>query len=266
MPTIELADIRVHFQRKGSGERLLFFPDSILTSSAYQNEIDHFSKRFEVITFDYPGTGKSTHERKYPDEQLVDYWGFWADLACHLLMALEIKRCFVIGVAGGALTALHFAGKQAQLHQIRTQGLILDSFLANWDTRTLHRWLDVREHFYVRNQENLLRQHGEDWRQVVDADTIFLRQLADHGGYVIPVSILNNVPCPTFLTGHQEDPVLPGLAEEYAHLSALIPDCSLYLSSKSNHPYIERPFMWSDTRTFRRLTDGFFSKVKDKPE
>ena len=26
--------------------------------------------------------------------------------------------------------------------------------------------------------------HGEDWRQVVDADTLYLRGMADRGGYV----------------------------------------------------------------------------------
>jgi hypothetical protein len=35
----------------------------------------------------------------------------------------------------------------------------LDSFLADWDGRTLHRWLDVREHFYVRNEKSLQEQH-----------------------------------------------------------------------------------------------------------
>jgi len=53
---------------------------------------------------------------------------------------------------GGALPALQFCGKQAIQHHIRVKGLIGDSFLADMDKRTLHRWLDVREHFYVRNK------------------------------------------------------------------------------------------------------------------
>jgi pimeloyl-ACP methyl ester carboxylesterase len=139
MPFAEIADIKIFYTKKGTGQPLIIFPDNHLSSRAYQNEIDHFSKRFTVIAFDYPTTGQSTHEVKYPDEREVDYWGFWADLACHLLIELKINHCFALGVGGGALTGLHFAGKQAQDHQITVQALILDSFLPEMDQRTLHR-------------------------------------------------------------------------------------------------------------------------------
>lgn len=257
MPFVEIGDINVFYSRTGSGERLFLFPDNHLSSLAYQNEINYFSSQFEVIGFDYPPMGKSTHEVKYPDEREYDYWGFWADLACHLLIDLEIDRCFVLGVGGGAVTALHFAGKQAPQHKLHLQGLILDSFLADWDIRTLHRWLDVREHFYVRNKKPLQEQHGENWRQVLDEDTRFLRQLANRGGYAVPDHIINAVGCPTLLTGHLQDTILPGLAGEYARISSLIPDCSLFLSAKANHPYLERPFMWTDPESFQTIVNLF---------
>jgi pimeloyl-ACP methyl ester carboxylesterase len=260
MPFIDIGDIKIYYSITGSGDRLLLFPDNHLSSSAYQDDIAYFSTRFEVITFDYPFTGRSSHEVKYPDEREVDYWGFWADLACHLLIELEIDRCLALGVGGGALTALHFAGKQAPQHNLHVQGLILDSFLADWDARTMHRWLDVREHFYVRNEKTLQEQHGENWRQVLGEDTRFLRQLADQGGYAVPDPILNAIACPTLLTGHLQDTTLPGLAGEYARISSLIPNCSLFLSAKPNHPYLERPFMWTDPETFRTVVSLFLNK------
>ena len=262
MPLINIADIKVYYNRVGSGERLILFPDNLLTSQAYQNEVAHFSQNFEVVTFDYPTTGRSSHAVLYPDEREVDYWGFWADLGCHLLNELKIEACYVLGVNGGALSALHFAGKQAALHNITPLGLVADSFLADFDSRTLHRWLDVREHFYVRNEKSLASQHGEDWRQVVDEDTRFLRRLADHGGYAVPDSILNAIPCPTLLTGYLADPTLPGIAHEYARLSGLIPDCSLFLSANANHPYLERPYMWTDPEGFRGITDLFLDRIR----
>lgn len=261
MPIINIADIELFYTREGSGESFIIFPDNHLSSLAYKNDIDHFAKHFEVIAFDYPTTGKSTHQVKYPDERLVDYWGFWADIACHLLLDLNIYRCYALGVGGGALTALHFAGKQAKQHKISLHGLVVDSFLADLDTRTLHRWLDVREHFYVRNEKSLLEQHGKEWQTVLDEDTKFLRTLADHGGYGIPDNILNAINCPTLLTGHLQDPSLPGLAEEYARISKIIPDCSIFLSAKSYHPHIERPFMWTDPESFRLVTDHFLDRI-----
>lgn len=264
MPTVNIADIEIFYNKKGSGDSFLIFPDNHLTSLAYKKEIDHFANRFEVIVFDYPTTGKSTHQVMYPDEREVDYWGFWADLACHLLNELKINKCIALGVGGGALTALHFAGKQAPQHEISLQRLILDSFLADWDTRSLHRWLDLREHFYVRNEKSLLEQHGEDWRSVVDEDTKFLRTLADKGGYCVPDNILNRVTCPTLLTGHLGDPTLPALAEEYARISAIIPQCSIFLADKESHPYIERPFMWTDPESFRLISDHFLDRNLSK--
>ena len=264
MPTKSIAGIEIFYTKTGSGDPMVIFPDNHLTSLAYTKEIDHFSNSFEVIAFDYPTTGKSTHQVMYPDEREVDYWGFWGDLACHLLIELDIRKCFALGVAGGSLTALHFAGKQAPQHGIALQGLILDSFLADWDTRTLHRWLDVREHFYVRNEKSLLEQHGEDWRRVVDEDTKFLRMLADRGGYCVAENFLNAITCPTLLTGHLNDPTLPALAHEYARISKIIPECSIFMASKGSHPYIERPFMWTDPETFRLITDHFLENIPKK--
>jgi pimeloyl-ACP methyl ester carboxylesterase len=260
MPFVDIADIQIYYSRTGTGDQLVLFPDNHLSSLAYQDDIEHFSSHFEVVAFDYPTMGQSTHAVNYPDEREVDYWGFWADLACHLLIELAVDRCFALGVGGGALTALHFAGKQAHQHKLQVQGLILDSFLADWDTRTLHRWLDVREHFYVRNQKSLQEQHGGNWRQVLDEDTRCLRQLADRGGYAVPDQILNAIGCPTLLTGHLQDPTLPGLASEYARISSLIPNCSLFLSAKANHPYLERPFMWTDPESFRAVVNLFLNK------
>lgn len=261
MPIVGIADMSIYYTKSGSGIPLLFFPDNHLTSQAYKNQIDHFSNFFEVLAFDYPTTGRSSHEVRYPDERAVDYWGFWADLACHLLIELEIDRCFALGVGGGALVGLQFAGKQAADHHIEVQGLVLDSFLADMDARTLHRWLDVREHFYVRNENLLEEGHGENWRSVVDQDTQALRKLADRGGYQVPEFMLSAIACPVLLTGHLEDRILPGLAMEYARISRLTPICSIFLSAKANHPYLERPFIWTDSQSFYAAADLFFQRL-----
>lgn len=263
MPYIELSGIKIHYTSKGSGDPFVILPDNLLTAQAYQQEIDHFASCYQVLSLDYAGYGNSTHEWLYMDEIQVDIWGFWADLVCHWLIELKIGSCFVLGTGGGALVALHFAGKQAQQHNLTVKGALADHFLADWDSRTMHRWLDLREHYYVRNAQTLQDQHGEDWRQVVDRDTVFLRKLADRGGYTVSQGILNAIRCPVLLTGNLQDPALPGMASEYARLSNLIPDCSIYLSSKANHPYLERPFIWSDRSAFCAVSELFFSRISN---
>jgi pimeloyl-ACP methyl ester carboxylesterase len=217
-----------------------------------------------VLCFDYPGTGRSTREVRYQDEREYDLWNFRADLACHLLLALGIHACYVMGSAGGALPALHFAGKQAALHEMTVKGAIADSFLAHFDGRALHRWLDTREHYYVRNAETLRREHGDDWRQVVDADTALLRRLADRGGYAIPDFVLNAIPCPTLLTGTQRDPLMPGITQEFARIAGLVPECNVFLPSRSGHPYgEEHPLMWTDRDLFQTVSDAFLSRWQE---
>jgi pimeloyl-ACP methyl ester carboxylesterase len=258
---IDTAGLQIHYVDTGSGDVLLLFPDNLHSSEAYAGEIAHFADRYRVVCFDYPGTGSSTREVKYRDEREYDLWNFKADLACHLLLDLDVRECYVLGSEGGALAALQFAGKQTRLHDMTARGVIADSFLARFDSRTLHRWLDTREHYYVRNAESLREEHGDDWRKVVDTDTAFLRRLADQGGYAVPDFVLNGIPCPTLLTGSLRDPVTPGMADELARLSGIIPECTVFLASHANHPYgEEHPFMWTDPSLFRTVADTLLSR------
>lgn len=260
MPTVEFADLTLHYVEQGEGETLLIFPDNIQAALAYAEEMDYFCDRYHVLAFDYPGTGKSSHEIKYLDEQTYDLWNFRADLASHVLLDLGLDDVYVLGANGGALAALHFAGKQARLHHLTVKGVIADSFLGDRDGRALHRALNVREHYYVRNEARLAERHGDDWRAVVDWDTTFQRQLADHGGYTVPDFVLNAIPCPVLLTGNISDPLTPGIVEDYARLATRIPDCTVHLAARSFHPYIEYPWMWSDVDLFRNVVDLFLSQ------
>lgn len=262
MPLIDIAEQEIHYKEAGSGAALLVFPDNLHASPAYADEITHFSDRFRVLAFDYPGTGGSTRDVRYRDEYEYDPWNYRADFACHLLLALGVDACYVMGAGGGGLVALHFAGRQAQLHGLTALGVIADSFLARLDSRTLHRSLDRREHTYVRNADALREQHGDDWRQVVDADTAFLRQMADRGGYAVPDFVLNSISCPVLLTGSLKDPWTPGVAHEYARISGIVPDCTVHLESTSAHRFgEEHPFMWTDPLSFRRISDAFLAKA-----
>jgi len=63
-----------------------------------------------------------------------------------------ISSCYVMGVGAGAVSALHFAGYHAKLHNFTARGVIADSFLARFESRTLHRQLDRREHYYGSRQ------------------------------------------------------------------------------------------------------------------
>lgn len=263
MPTLDIGEQAIHFTERGEGEALLVFADDIHASAAYDGEMAHLAERFRVLAFDAPGTGASTREMRYLDEREFDPWNYRADLACHLLLDLGIDRCFALGAGGGALAALHFAGRQAALHRLTALGVVADSFLADRDGRTLHRELDRREHYLVRRGDALRRQHGEDWRSVIDADTAFQRGIADRGGYAIGDHVLNAIRCPVLLTGSLQDDVTPGIAAAYARIAGIIPDCSVFLTSTAHHRYgEEHPFMWTDPEAFRSVADRFLARSR----
>lgn len=123
--------------------------------------------------------------------------------------------------------------------------------------------VDRREHFLVRHGDALRRQHGEDWRAVIDADTAFVRGLADRGGYAIGEHVLNAVRCPTLLTGSLQNDVMPGIATAFARMAGVIPDCSIYLTSTAHHCHgEEHPLMWAAPETFRDVVDRFLAGVR----
>jgi len=250
----------VHYVDEGTGDVLLILPDHLHAARAYEQEIAHFSDRYRVVCLDYPGTGRSVRQLKHQDEREYDLWNYHADLACHLLMDLHIEACYVMGTGFGALAALHFAGKQAQLHGISVLGAVADSFLSDLDPQTLHRALDKREHYYVRRVAWLERQHGSDWREVVDADTRFLRRMADRGGYAVPEGVLKGITAPVLLTGNVRDDVVPGVARDFARLAALIPDCGVFLVGQSGDRYGEQhPLVRTSPVAFRHAVDCFLS-------
>lgn len=262
MPNITIAELDIHYVDEGQGDVLLILPENLHSSLAYQAEIDHFAERYRVISFDPPGTGRSTRDSRYEDEQELDLWNYWADLACHLLLDLGVAGCYVLGAGYGAWAALHFAGRQVGLHGLAARGILADSFLADVDGRTLHRALDGREHYYTRRVDWLRQQHGDDWRQVVDADTGRLRLLADRGGYAVPDAVFSAIRCPVLLSGSLKDTTTPGIAGEYARIAGLVPDCSLYLAAESGHRYgDEHPLIWTAPDLFRAAADLFLARA-----
>ena len=257
MPSMNLGRQEITYIDTG-GEKtvLLILPDNLHSSSAYRGEIEFFSEKFRVLSLDYPGTGKSSREVLYNDERELDLWDNRSDFAMHLLLELGIKSCCVMASGFASLSALYFAGYHAKLHDFEIKGVVADSFLSRMDMLTLHRILDRREHFYVRREKMLREEHGNDWRKVVDSDTLFLRTMANRGGYELPFHVIKSIRCPVLLTGSLCDPVTNGIADDYSRMSSMIGDCFVFLSSG-----VEHPFMWKDPEAFRLVTELFFVRA-----
>jgi pimeloyl-ACP methyl ester carboxylesterase len=106
VPYADLADVRLYYERAGSGDpELLFVPGWCCDHTAFRPQFEHFAATHAVTALDLRGVGKSSApEDGYaiPD--------FAADLA-QFCGALGIERPVVVGHSSGALIGIELAAE-----------------------------------------------------------------------------------------------------------------------------------------------------------
>lgn len=115
MPLVRTNDIESYYEIHGEGQPLVFIHGAGGSHDNWHPQVDHFSKRYRVITYDIRGHGKSGgSDRKYS-------CGLFADDLYALLTTLEIQQPIIGGLSLGGMTAQEYAVK----YQQRLAGLIL---------------------------------------------------------------------------------------------------------------------------------------------
>ena len=99
--------------------------------------------------------------------------------------------------------------------------------------------------------------HGEDWEQVIDADTEMLKQLTSRGGKWLEDSLVK-IECPVFFTASLEDKMLRQPAAYILQMLAQVKDGRAFLCQHGGHPLI-----WSNPGEFRRAVSGFLTSFLD---
>jgi valacyclovir hydrolase len=93
--------------------------------------------------------------------------------------------------------------------------------------------------------------HGEDWAQVVDADSDMLLRFAAQGGDFFR-GRLGEIRCPVLLSASLGDEMLPEVSLQVVRMALQIPDSRVYFSNGGAHP-----LMWSRPFEFRAISDLF---------
>lgn len=98
MEQVEVAGLRIAFERAGRGPPLLLVHGAVSDSRIWRRQLDDLSDEFTVIAWDAPGCGQSADP---PDRfRLPDY----ADALAGFVAALGLSRAHVLGHSfGGAL-------------------------------------------------------------------------------------------------------------------------------------------------------------------
>ncbi len=102
MPEIEVNGVSIYYEVTGNGYPFIFIHGGGLESSSWNYQTDYFSKRYQIITYDIRGHGRSeVMEGSYSIDDCVE------DLR-QLLDHLEVQQAYLAGLSMGGNIALSF--------------------------------------------------------------------------------------------------------------------------------------------------------------
>jgi len=95
----------IYYKTEGKGETLLFLHGFMESSDMWQKHTEELSQKYQVISIDLPGHGKSS---VYSENHGVM---FQADIVASVLQAEQVDKCVMIGHSMGGYITLAFAEK-----------------------------------------------------------------------------------------------------------------------------------------------------------
>ncbi|OGU60889.1 MAG: hypothetical protein A2X64_11120 [Ignavibacteria bacterium GWF2_33_9] len=238
----------VFFKIKGEGQPLLLLHGNSVSSEMFRFDFNFFSSHFKVISFDYPGHGKSGRVKRFRD----DFWNFNAKAASELCNFLGISSCFAIGTSGGALVGLNLA----ILKQDLIEKLIVDSFLGTYllpeeaDSIVEKRVRSKQSNFL--SQQFWKSQHGSDWEKVLDNDLDLMLRVG-YEGLPLIIGDLKSIKSKVLGIASTEDELIPNIDKRLIEVCSQIQNSQYQIFDFGKHP-----FMTTQKEVFRDIANDFF--------
>lgn len=122
MKSIQVGDLLVAFEIKGSGPPLVLLHGAMSDSRVWRNQIEEFSADYTVVAWDAPGCGRSSD----PPEtfKLSDY----SDCLASMINELGLTKPHLVGLSFGGGLAIDFFHNYPEI----PGSLILASAYAGW--------------------------------------------------------------------------------------------------------------------------------------
>ncbi|MFO7769194.1 MAG: alpha/beta hydrolase [bacterium] len=250
MPHFSYGDHRLFYREQGEGPLVIILPGNTASSAAHAGELKHFGQRYHAVSLDLPGTGRSDRLEEWPD----DWWMQGARAAGGLMDHLSVDRAVLMGSSGGAVIALRLALESPD----RVRGVIADSCVMRQPPEVLRREVARRRERSPETTAFWRHAHGQDWEEVVEADSALLLRLAEHGGGWFEAE-LSEIGCPVLLTGGLRDTVLHEAPAQMLEMAGQIPRSELILLGQGDHPV-----MWTRPGRFRDAADSFLAYLDDE--
>lgn len=122
MDDVEVAGLRIAFQRRGQGPALLLLHGAVCDSRVWRVELESLADAFTVVAWDAPGCGRSSDP---PDDYRM---GDYADCLAGFIEVLDLERPHVLGHSWGSTLALELYHRRPA----HVRSLILVGAYAGW--------------------------------------------------------------------------------------------------------------------------------------
>lgn len=251
MPYFEYKSKKVYYEEIGNGIPTIFLHGNTASSKMFSRVVPFFSANFRVVLLDFLGNGKSERLEKFP----ID---LWYDEALQVIELIEIqnyKKVNLLGTSGGALVAINVALERPDL----INKIIADSFegefaLATFASNIQHERDVAKTNPEIRNF--YYYNHGDDWENIVNNDTVAIRQHYISIKRFFHKSV-TNLECDFLFTGSEGDSFMPGdfFEHTYSALIQKIGHGEKYIFKSGDHPA-----MISNTASFADIAIKFFNK------
>ena len=239
---------RLFYREQGDGSLLLILPGNTASSACYDGELAYFGRRYRAVGLDFVGTGQSDRLEHWGD----DCWERSAYDVAGLIQHLGEKQAILLGTSGGAVIALLTAILQPE----RVRAVIADSCIERYPAALLRMVVAERSQRSDKQVAFWRLAHGDDWEQVVEADSARLRRLSEHGELDWAQGRLRNVKCPVLLTASLPDRSLPDVGAKVCRMAEQIPESRVFLVNAGDHP-----LMWSRWEDFLHACDTFLKNL-----
>jgi len=213
MPSLDLGDLSMHFERAGQGTALLLIPGALGTGAGdFPAQIPFFAQHgFEVIAPDPRGYGRSRPpEREYP----LDFYARDAADMFALMAQLRLDRFVVLGWSDGAnIATLMAADKPERIAKLVAFGG--QSFLTHEEIVSFNHIRKISA-WSPRAAETMRAIYGEEldelWDRYVNGQEALYEAGAD-----LYQQRLKDVRCPTLILHGAIDPLVPAFHAEAIH-------------------------------------------------
>ena len=244
MPHFVYHSHTLFYREQGRGTLLILLPGNTASSACYEGELEYFSRHYHAVSLDFWGTGQSDRIDIWPD----DWWEKAVYDVAGLIEHIGEENVVLVGTSGGAVIAL----LAAILLPKRVRAVVADSCLERYPAALLRMVVAERTQRTDKQIAFWRLAHGDDWEQVVNADSERLRRIALRGDMDWAQGQLRKIGCPVLLTASLCDKSLPDVGQKLCRMAEQIPLSRVFLVNAGDHP-----LMWSRREDFFSVCSYF---------